>query len=425
MPRDDVQLNRHKKKHGHHHHHHHTLHGAKPVDANTQAAEWTGGEGPSEPQVPTPPSTHAAPHRLRGVYSIVFRDVALKGLNKWQRPKLNLNLYRDEESALSDLKKVTTANDSLSVTSTAPPYVASDASDSGAGVEWSHVASSGSVSAAAMAPIQSRAKQEEAADNEASFAKLLSKTPTESNETLHRWCLTSHTDPSSRHMRASTLEDPTDMLPALTFRDWSQFTAATTLGVSVVEVPSNITSSLPKAGSGASNTSSSPTSPQSRAAEQKAQQHHRIFSVLLPNSSPSASPTKENFAGPGSPLSPSKDCTPATVDIQPRTICLGIANIGEELSLMQPGTTVQIPLTLRVPDRVKGGRVARLRRATYDMVMNVRSVLLVVQWPNLEHRFPSPPWLKHASVFTSLSLSLSLSSLPDAPSISPLPDSER
>jgi hypothetical protein len=374
----------HRQNHRHRHEHQHKRHGhgalkgqqqqelqlPPPLPKTVKSDAPTDGDDAEEGEIELQPETLPVPHRLRDCYSIVLRDIALKGLNKWQIPKLKLQLFRDEETALTNAREASAVESSDQSGSAAFEESTS---------EWREVARAGSVAAAALLPVRAVPKKPIPV-TDGPIASLWSQEPTESNEAMHHWCLTSQSDPSHRHMRASTLEDPTDALPALVFKDWSRFTASSTLNVSVVESPTAIntppTKSTPASSTASGKGAKGATAV--KANERKAQRDKLLFSVLLPNSSPSGSPTKETSiemsgAGADSTSVAAQNAGAPATDAPARTLCLGCANVGKILSSSPPGTPIRFALSLRVPERVKGGRVGRLRRATYDMVLEVSS----------------------------------------------------
>ena len=228
------------------------------------------------------PNQFAAPKRLNHSYSIVFRSIELKGLQKWQQPVLQFSLSNSSGNDEGE-----------------PPM-------------------------------------------QGVFASTTSDSPTESNEEFHKWCLVSESGIEHRVMRASSYDDPSDSLPALEFKEFSQISKSTVLNVCVLDA-----------------SHSAPSSPGTTVLSP---QRH-IFTELLPISSSQYLSQQKR----GSPSKLDGGETSSIPFRSPtRKIALGNAKL-EALLEKSPNSLISMSLVLRVPERTKGGGTTRLRRATYEM----------------------------------------------------------
>ena len=129
------------------------------------------------------PNHFAAPTALKHSYSIVFRSIELKGLQRWQQPVLQFSLSNSSDNDEGE-----------------PPM-------------------------------------------QGVFASTTSDGPTESNDEVHKWCLVSESAIEHRVMRASSLDDPSDSLPTLEFKEFSQISKSTVLNVCVLDASHSAPSS--------------------------------------------------------------------------------------------------------------------------------------------------------------------------------------
>ena len=176
----------HRQNHRHRHEHQHKRHGhgalkgqqqqelqlPPPLPKTVKSDAPTDGDDAEEGEIELQPETLPVPHRLRDCYSIVLRDIALKGLNKWQIPKLKLQLFRDEETALTNAREASAVESSDQSGSAAFEESTS---------EWREVARAGSVAAAALLPVRAVPKKPIPV-TDGPIASLWSQEPTESNE---------------------------------------------------------------------------------------------------------------------------------------------------------------------------------------------------------------------------------------------------